>query len=129
MHNLLTRAANWWINREYEASAKALAPELLELGLRRVQPTPDGTGWEATFITPAAALIANEMAAMLDAAAADNYLAFDFLPRLDREAVRPVRVTVQWAHGQNPAQMVTTLKARVAELEAQLEARNGTNAA
>ena len=123
MHNLLTRAANWWINREYEASAKALAPELLELGLRRVQPTPDGAGWEATFITPAAALIANEMAAMLDAAQAENYLTFDFLPRLDR-GKKPVRVTVQWARGQNPAQMVTTLKARVADLEAQLEARD-----
>ena len=122
--DLLTRIANWWINREYEASAKALAPELAELGLKRIDTVPGG--WEATLVTPAAAMIANEMAAMLEAGQAENYITFDFLPRLDRQA-KPVRVTVQWARGQNPGQMVTELKARVAELEAQLEARDGAN--
>ena len=114
--NLLDTLAHAWINHRYEQSAKLHAPELTELSLRRVQPTADGRGWEATFITPAAALIANEMAAVLDNARAENYVTYDFLPRLDRD-MRPVRVTIQWATGKNPGTIIVELKARIAELE------------
>ena len=113
---LLDTLAHAWINHRYEQSAKLHAPELAELGLRRVQPTEDGRGWEATFITPAAALIANAMADMLDEAQAENFVTFDFLPKLERQ-MRPVRVTVQWANGKNPGTLVAELKARIAELE------------
>ena len=114
--NLLDHLAAAWQNRRYEQSAKRHAPELTELGLRRVQPTADGRGWEATFLTPTAAIICNEMAAVLDNARAENYVTYDFLPKLDRDA-RPVRVTIQWANGKNPGTLVTELKARIAELE------------
>ena len=113
---LLDTLAHAWINQRYEQSAKLHAPELTELGLRRVQPTEDGRGWQATFITPAAALIANDMAALLDEAHAENFVTFDFLPKLERQ-MRPVRVTVQWANGKNPGFLVAELKARIAELE------------
>lgn len=124
MSGLLTRAAYWWIERDYERHAKRLAPELAELGIRHMEATP--TGWEGTFVTPAAAEIANIMADMLNDADAENYLTFDFLPRLDRQ-VRPVRVTVQWANGLNPGLKAAALERQNAELRqriAELEAHD-----
>ena len=56
------------------------------------------------------------MADMLDEAQAENFVTFDFLPKLERQ-MRPLRVTVQWANGKNPGTLVAELKARIAELE------------
>ncbi len=107
--------ASRWLDWRTEQNARRLAPEIAELGLKKITALPGG--WEATFVTLAAAEIANDMAAMLDATHAENYVQFDMLPRLDRGR-RPIRVTVQWAWGKSPAQRVAELEARIAELEA-----------
>ena len=88
-------------------------PAFEEMGLKKMSTTPGG--WEATFVTPAAVIIADEMAAMLDKANAENFVQFDFMPRLDR-GKRPVRVTVQWAHGMSPAEKCAMLEERIKTL-------------
>jgi hypothetical protein len=114
---IVDRLADLWLSWRAEQNVKRHAPQLAEFGIRRVETVPGG--WQGTFVTPAAALIADDMARMLDASKAENYLQFDFLPRLDREG-RPVRVTVQWAHGKAPGQVVAELKDEISVLRAAL---------
>lgn len=114
---LLDKLAGRWLDWRMEQMA-ARHPELHEFGLHRAEVEPDGR-FTVTGISVTAAILADEMAAMLNRASADNYIEFDMAPRLDR-GIRPVRVTVQWANGLSPAQKATRLEQRVAELEAQL---------
>lgn len=77
----------------------------------------DESGMNATFIHESIALLANDAAAMLNAANADNYLQFDMMPRLDR-CMRPIRVTVQWANGESPADQNARLRKEIETLKA-----------
>ncbi len=113
MLELIDRLACRWLDWRTDHTIKN-DPALQEFGLKRMSVTPDG--WEMTFVTPAAVMIADEMAAMLDEANAENFVQFDFMPRLDR-GKRPVRVTVRWAWGMSPAE-------KCAVLEAELEAHH-----
>lgn len=106
MLEILDRLAGWWLDWRTDREAKN-NPLVQELGIKKIEATPGG--WEGTFVTPAVAIIADEMAGMLDNANAKNYVVFDFMPRLDR-GKHPVRVTVQWAQGQSPAQKATMLE-------------------
>jgi hypothetical protein len=99
MIEILDRLACWWIDWRMDRDAKS-NPAVREMGLKKIGTFPGG--WEVTFVSPAVAMIADEMAAMLDKANAKNYISFDFIPRLDRGR-QPVRVTVEWAHGESPA--------------------------
>jgi len=112
MLELIDRLACWWIDWRMDRAASN-NPAYQELGIKRMEATPGG--WEATFVTPAAVLIADEMAAMLDKANAENFVQFDFVPRMDR-GKRPVRVTVQWAHGMSPAQKCAMLEEKLERL-------------
>lgn len=76
----------------------------------------DETGMSATFIHENIAILANDAAAMLNAANADNYLQFDMVPRLDR-GMRPIRVTVQWANGESPADQNARLRKEIEQLK------------
>jgi len=121
MLRIIDRLALGWIDwrRDREIKRSPMLCKVAdEFGLRELRSIPGG--WEGTFITPAVVVIAEEMAAMLNKASAENHVVFDFLPRIDR-GVRPVRVTVQWAHGKNPAQVNAELKKQVAELERRIE--------
>lgn len=89
-----------------------------EFGLKTFE-VKDGF-FEATYVTPVAAFIAGEFAAMLNAANAKNYIEFDMMPRLDR-GMRPIRVTIQWANGISPADKAAQLAERVRVLENKLE--------
>jgi len=68
---------------------------------------------EIVMSHPGVYVMADEAAAFLEASNAKNYVEFDMMPRLDR-AKRPIRVTVQWASGESPAQ-------KAARLERELE--------
>ena len=111
------RLANLWLQARYEWRCRHV-PEIREqieqFGMRSINAIPGG--WEAVYMTPAAAMIANEMAKMLDKAKAKNYLQFDFMPRLDR-GMKAVRVTIQWADGESPAAKTARLEGRLKQLE------------
>lgn len=111
MLHFIDKLAGKWIDWRMRRTAD-VDPEYKELGIRRVQVTEEGV-FEGTFITPAAAIIAEQMARMLNIADAENYVQFDFLPRLDR-GLHMVRVTVSWASGELPA-------AKASRLEEELE--------
>lgn len=85
-------------------------PALQRLELRRVE--IDTNGWTMTGISPTIAILAEEASAMLNAAEAENYLQFDMLPRADRN-MRAVRITVAWANGKSPAQLVIEMQAEI----------------
>ncbi len=61
----------------------------------------------------AIAYLASEAAKILDEANAENYVQFDMMPRPDH-GTKPIRVTVQWMHGEAPA-------SKAARLEKELE--------
>ena len=67
------------------------------------------SGMETTIVSPAIAVMADEAASMLDASNAKNYIQFDMLPRVDR-GLRPIRVTVQFANGEAPAEKSARLE-------------------
>ena len=111
MLEIIDRLACWWIDWRMDRDARS-NPAFEEVGLKKMSATPGG--WEATFITPAAVIIADEMAAMLDRANAENFVQFDFMPRLDR-GKRPVRVTVQWVRGMSPAEKCAMLEEKLTQ--------------
>lgn len=125
LFELLDKIAGRWLDwhADYAIHHNPEMPQMMaELGLKKFEV---GQGRiDATFFTPAAAILADGMAQMLNAANAENYVQFDMLPRLDR-GLRPVRVTVQWASGESPAAQNARLRAEVSELKQQLaEASN-----
>lgn len=114
---ILDRLAYWWIDWRHERWVRR-TPEIKkavdDLGLRRFE-ICDGR-YETTFVTEAAAFIANEMAQLLTEAGAENYVEFDMLPKLERK-LPPVRVTIQWANGESPAAQNERLRKEIAELK------------
>jgi hypothetical protein len=120
----LDKLAGRWLQWRYDWACRHM-PEIKaqveQLGLKSVNTIPGG--WEATFVTPAAAMIAADMAGMLDKAQAKNFIQFDFMPRLDR-GMKAVRVTVEWADGESPAQKAERLEREIERVKDELaEAR------
>ncbi len=114
---LFDNLAARWLAWRTEQHIRRHAPQLAEFSLHKLAVTPDGNGYEGTWVTPAAAMIADVMATMLDGARAENYVQFDFMPRLDH-GLRPVRVTVQWARGEAPATRAARLATELADANA-----------
>jgi hypothetical protein len=65
---------------------------------------------------PAAAILADECAAVLTKSGAENFVMFDMMSEHG-----PLRVTVQWAKGESPAEQNDRLKSEIMRLRAQLE--------
>lgn len=106
MLNLIDRLAGWWLDWRIDRRV-ARNPELHKAGFKRAEFDESGFHLVASF--SGIYLLADEAAAMLEANAARNYVQFDMMPRIDR-ALKPVRVTVQWAKGKSPAQRVSELE-------------------
>lgn len=106
--NIIDRLAIKWVDWRTDRAVRDSGYDE-EFGIKRVELTSDGV-FEGTFVTPAIAVMAQEAAAMLDTANAENYVQFDMLPRLDR-GLKPIRVTVQWAHRLSPAQRASKMEA------------------
>ena len=100
----LDTLANWWLNWRTEKARKQTAE-----GLRLQRCEIDENGFVAEWISPDIAIFAAECARMLDKANAKNYVQFDVMPRISARK-RPVRVTVQWAEGESPAEQNARLR-------------------
>jgi len=85
-----------------------------DLGIRKME-VSEGR-MDTTMMSPVVATLAEECAAWLDAHDAENYVQVDMLPRLDR-GLRPIRLTVQWAYGESPAQQNARLRKELAEIK------------
>lgn len=70
-----------------------------ELKLHKLENHPGSM--KAVLSHPMITVMAEEAAALLNEAHADNYVQFDLMPRLDR-GKKPIRVTVQWASKLSP---------------------------
>jgi len=112
MLRMIDRLAGWWLDWRMDRIIKN-HPAAQELGLKRAE--VDETGYEIIVTSPDIIYLADQAADLLESQGAENYVQFDMMPRADR-GLRPIRVTVQWAHGQSPAQKVVSLKGRVEEL-------------
>ena len=119
--NLLDQLAGKWLEWRTERAIQT-NPLYLEFGLQKVEVSENGM-YEGTFVSPAAAILADEASKMLNAANAENYIQFDMMPRLDR-GLRPIRVTVQWANGLAPAEKAARQEKRIAELEKEIQGRD-----
>lgn len=110
----LDRLAGWWLDWRTE---RVLAgdEELTQFNLKRFEASE--AGMQITAVAPGIAILADQAAQLLKAVDAENYFQFDMMPRLDR-GLPPVRVTIQWARGKSPAQVVADLKAENARLRA-----------
>ena len=113
MLEILDRLAGWWIDLRMEQAVRSLPPEMQELKLHRV--TVGTNGFEVVMIAPAVVLLADQAAELLNQQNAQNYVSFDLMPRLDR-GKPPIRVTVQWAHGESPASKAARLEAELLAL-------------
>ena len=112
MLKTIDRLAGLWLDWRQSRAIKR-DPDLCEkFDVKRVA-VEDGE-LKGTFVTPAAAILAEGMSQMLTDAGAENYVQFDMLPRMDR-GLRTVRVTVQWADGETPAGKAARLTKQIQE--------------
>lgn len=119
MFKLLDKIAGWWLDfsADYQARhSQEMQNMMREFKLKKFDAN------QATFFTPTAAILADGLAQMLDEANAENYVQFDMLPRLDR-GLRPIRVTVQWANGESPAEQNARLREELSKIETIKNAR------
>lgn len=118
MLSLIDKAAGKWLDWRMDREIRKSGYDE-GFGLKKVE-VKDGE-FQGTFVTPAVAIMAQEGAEMLEAANADNYVQFDMMPRLDR-GLKPIRVTIQWAHGLAPAQKASKMESALRQAVSCLEA-------
>lgn len=118
MLKVIDRLAGKWFDWRTDR-AVARCPELQDLKLHKAE-FKSGSAWDMELSGSAVAVIADQTADILKNLGADNYVQFDMLPRLDR-GIRPIRVTVQWAHGISPAMKAAQLAEEVQRLITVLE--------
>jgi len=78
----------------------------------------DKNGMSAEGISESIAVLGAECSRMLEVNNAPNYFQFDIMPA---HGVKPVRVTIQWANGESPAEQNTRLRGEVEKLRADIE--------
>jgi len=112
MLKLIDKAAGKWLDYRM-GRMKQRYKKTSGIEFKKAEITPDG--FTAEGISPAIAILADEASKMLKRAGADNYVQFDMLARVDF-AVKPIRVTVQWARGESPGQQNARLRRELDEL-------------
>lgn len=112
MLTIIDRLAGKWLDWRTDMEVRQ-NKELQELGIKEVSYKDGETG--ITISGQAVAILADHAAQFLDENNAKNYVQFDMMPRLDRN-LKPVRVTVQWASGMSPSQMVFDVKGKLNDL-------------
>ena len=113
----LDKLAGKWLDWRTDQAIKSLPPELQEFKLHKAE--INTTEWEITALAPGIVAMADEAAELLSSQGAKNYLQFDLMPRLDR-GKPPIRVTVQWAHGESPAKQNARLRDQIEQVEKEL---------
>lgn len=109
---LLDKVAGAWLDFRSEQRIKN-DPILNKMFLEKA--SISNTDMEIAMVSPAIAVMADEAATMLNANNAKNYVQFDMLPRVDR-GLSAIRVTVQWANGEAPAEKAARLEKDVEKL-------------
>jgi hypothetical protein len=74
---------------------------------------------------PDICLVASGFAAILSESNAENYVQFDMMPRADH-AIKPIRVTIQWADGLSPAVKAARLEKELDELKQNINNKERT---
>lgn len=116
MFRVIDRLAGKWFDWRTDR-AVARRPELQDLKLHKAE-FSSGNAWDMELSGSAVTVIADQTADILKNLGAENYVQFDMLPRPDR-GIRPIRVTVQWAHGLSPATKAAQLQEEVERLKAE----------
>jgi hypothetical protein len=98
----IDRIARSWLEWRMDQTAKRHNG-----GFYKVTLAPDG--FYGDWVAPEIAYIADQCAAMLEKADAPNYVSFDMMTA----RMRPVRVTVQWADGESPAEQNARLRKEI----------------
>lgn len=111
----LDRLACKWLDKRMDQVIRNGDPELQKFDLHRAEYRPGSR--EIIAFAPSVVVLADQAAKLLKGS--ENYIEFDMMPRLDR-GMRPVRVTVQWASGQSPAQKNSVLTKENQELSQKL---------
>jgi len=111
--NIIDKLAFWWLDWRHDRALKKL-PGNIEWKTLHF----DENGMSAEGISESVALIGAECSRMLEVNNAPNYFQFDIMPA---HGVRPVRVTVQWASGESPAEQNARLRGDVEKLRAEIE--------
>lgn len=114
---IIDKLSGLWMDWRMSRAVKNLPPEMRELNLHRVQ--ADTREFEIVMTAPAIVYLADQAAELLQQQNAKNYIQFDMMPRLDR-CKPPVRVTVQWAHGESPAAKAARLEDELTTIRALL---------
>ena len=115
---LIDWASGKWLDWRTDQAVKELPHELKKFDLKKLE-MKDST-IEILAEVPAIAEIANQIASALEKHNIKNYISFDMMPRWDH-AIRPIRVTVQWANGESPATKAARLEAEVKTLREKVE--------
>jgi hypothetical protein len=101
MLQLIDRIAWAYLNWRIDQATKRID---VKLNFKKATLTQDG--WFGEWVSPMVAFIADQCSDMLNKAGAPNYVQFDMIAH----AQRPVRVTVQWADGESPAEQNARLR-------------------
>ncbi len=117
MLHLIDKLAGRWLDWRTAQSIKANV-DLAQFRVERLDVDDDSLNLAISH--PAVAEMADIMSTFLLDHNAENYVEFDMIPRIDRGS-RPVRVTVQWADGMPPSEMVDELKAQLAATQTELD--------
>lgn len=103
IYQFIDKLAVAWIDYRTIKELDAIDDPFIKL--EKIEISEDG--FEAIGISPAIAYLAGECASMLEKNNADNYIQFDMKPKL---SLKPIRVTVQWAKGESPAEQNARLR-------------------
>jgi hypothetical protein len=119
LFNLIDVLAGKWFDwRVRRSIAKPIEP----LMIKEVELANNG-GMRVLAEHPAVMILADQAAALLEESNATNYVQFDLVPRPDRTDCKPIRVTVQWAHGMSPGTKNIFLETALRDIMATVELR------
>lgn len=115
----LDRLAGWWMDWRTDRVIRGM-PQI-DFEIKQFKAIKKEQEWSIEMVADmqAIAVFADTVGRVLDVHNAENYVQFEMLPRLDR-GIRPILVTLQWAHGKSPSQKVIELEQELADLRKQV---------
>lgn len=115
MINILDHVAASWLNWRTVQSIKN-DPSFQGVELERANFEKEDDKIRMLMNHPSICYLAEEAASLLKELGAENYVEFNFSPNIDK-ALKPVRVTVQWAEGLSPAAKNVELDRKLSRLQ------------
>jgi len=117
----LDKLAFWYVEWRYDKQVEEFNESQPDMEFKKAEVLIEDGNTIVQVIAdhPGIAMFAEDMAKLLDESGAENYVSFEFMPRLDR-GIKPVEVTIGWARKLSPLKKAAMLEKRVAELEQSL---------